>query len=374
MDVLFVQWCGQPAPAEILFCPDRQKNCGYYSIPHILLRDQLRLLGIDLYPHEWFSSARRADALISIDLPSNRSDLLQLCEAKLKCGSIRVLIAMESPLARPEHLSRVEFRQWHHVFHYNNNLVQADKLIGYKLPSNLDFLGLAGPDFFHDKTRLIGMMGTNKPSKFSNPKVSPFVMPLRGYKFDLISAERWLRLEDGLRIRRRMAKDLSRLIPQQFRVFGGQWDGMPYAPHHRMFPPRRNKCAMGHVACNVLSIIKGFKYFFALENAIHDDGYLTEKLFNVLRAGVVPLYKPATNSSLFPPGCDLSELPFVDLRGISGGRQLLQVLAQIDERLYMVLRENGRKFLESTCSMAHRPEAYAADIASKLAERLRASL
>lgn len=83
-------------------------------------------------------------------------------------------------------------------------------------------------------------------------------------------------------------------------------------------------------------------------------GWLTEKLFENLRVGTIPIYWGATDiKSLVPADC------FIDMRDFSGYEELLPFLKSLDRRAIMRYREAGRAFLESSAFEPFRQEAFA---------------
>ncbi|MEO8456122.1 MAG: glycosyltransferase family 10, partial [Sphingomicrobium sp.] len=71
-------------------------------------------------------------------------------------------------------------------------------------------------------------------------------------------------------------------------------------------------------------------------------GWLTEKLFDNLRVGTIPIYWGATDiASLMPPDC------YIDMREFRGYPDLLKYLKSLDRNAIMAYREAGRGFLES---------------------------
>ncbi|MCP9801905.1 hypothetical protein KBY67_14305 [Synechococcus sp. RedBA-s] len=367
---IFVQWSTSYYSSSILFDTDSTRIHSYYTIPHALLRQALIRYGILLCPIEEFGEDKRADFLISVDLPISRIEIERACDKLLNPGGPRILIVMESAHSMPELLCKSEFSNWSHVIHYTSLLPSSVKRYYYTLPSNLSYLSAQGQDYTHDRHRLVGMMSTNKPSRLTATISRRVRSHWSAYRYDSAGVFRWLRQEDGLRLRRHFSKRLAKLIPDDFRVFGGQWDGSSFAPHHRVLKPKANPCSKGPTSCNSISIIRGFKYFFATENLIGDDGYLTEKLFNVIRAGSVPIYKPATDSRVFPFTGAHANLPFIDLRMVKNNSvsQLVSLLRNIKPDTYQKYLQAGKEFLSSQLAVSHTPCAYAKSMSKLLSD------
>lgn len=82
--------------------------------------------------------------------------------------------------------------------------------------------------------------------------------------------------------------------------------------------------------------IAGYKFTLALENSFSKD-YVTEKFFEPLLAGSVPVYRGAPNIAEFAPG----ENCFIDANAFRSPRELAEYLNLIsrDERSYAELHE-----------------------------------
>ncbi|GHT84512.1 alpha-1,3-fucosyltransferase [Bacteroidia bacterium] len=70
-------------------------------------------------------------------------------------------------------------------------------------------------------------------------------------------------------------------------------------------------------------ILSGYKFVISFENAIYDD-YVTEKFYDPLLAGSIPVYLGAPNIDVFSPG----ENAFVDVRKYSDPAELAMVLRE----------------------------------------------
>ncbi|MDR3466130.1 MAG: glycosyltransferase family 10 [Xanthobacteraceae bacterium] len=80
----------------------------------------------------------------------------------------------------------------------------------------------------------------------------------------------------------------------------------------------------GHVT--KLATIGRYKFCLSFENSICDD-YVTEKFFDPLLAGTVPVYLGARNVDAFAPADDC----YIDVRDFAGPRQLADYLTFLDQ-------------------------------------------
>lgn len=83
-------------------------------------------------------------------------------------------------------------------------------------------------------------------------------------------------------------------------------------------------------------------------------GWLTEKLFENLRVGTIPIYWGATDiSSLVPSDC------YIDMREFAGYPELRAYLKSLDRKAIMAYRNAGRAFLESSAFAPFSKETFA---------------
>ena len=74
-----------------------------------------------------------------------------------------------------------------------------------------------------------------------------------------------------------------------------------------------------------LRVVGGYKFCLSLENSIETD-YVTEKFFDPLLAGTVPVYRGAPNVALFAPGDEC----FIDASAFRSERELADYLKYLD--------------------------------------------
>jgi Glycosyltransferase family 10 (fucosyltransferase) C-term/Fucosyltransferase, N-terminal len=90
-----------------------------------------------------------------------------------------------------------------------------------------------------------------------------------------------------------------------------------------------------------LATIASYKFCLSFENSIADD-YVTEKFFDPLLAGTLPVYRGAGNVDMFAPG----DNAFIDASKFAGPRELAEFLIELDRdedayRQYFRWREAG---------------------------------
>jgi alpha(1,3/1,4) fucosyltransferase len=99
--------------------------------------------------------------------------------------------------------------------------------------------------------------------------------------------------------------------------------------------------------------LANYDFVLCFENTWR-KGWLTEKLFEALRVGTIPVYWGAADiERLVPPGC------FVDMRQFRDYAKLRAFLKSLDRSAVQRYREAGRAFLESDAFEPFSREAFA---------------
>jgi len=104
---------------------------------------------------------------------------------------------------------------------------------------------------------------------------------------------------------------------------------LPIDSYGRLFNNKKIECDNGFES--KMSIISRYKFTLALENAVAED-YVTEKFYDPLVAGSIPVYLGAPNINEFAPGQNC----FIDIRAFASVRQLADYLLRLnmDDDLY----------------------------------------
>lgn len=90
-----------------------------------------------------------------------------------------------------------------------------------------------------------------------------------------------------------------------------------------------------------LSVLAGFRFSLIVENCIY-PGYVTEKIFDALRAGCVPIYLGAPDIKNYVP-----ESCFIDFRNFRNHQALWEMLINIREEEWLQYIYNINIFLNS---------------------------
>lgn len=153
-----------------------------------------------------------------------------------------------------------------------------------------------------------------------------------------------LRLRDLYRLRWKMVRRFG--TNPAFLLRGVGWDASIHGKGSWWCPTVRYANVPSPCA-DKMAVLGECRFALTIENAVY-PGYVTEKIFDGLRAGAVPVYMGAPDIVDFvPPDC------FVDYRDFPSPAKLWQHLAAMPETRWAQYREAGRVFLNSQHYQRH---------------------
>lgn len=298
--------------------------------------------------------------LIVVDMDSSSG-----VKTLLDLGAVpAVTVNLESPLILPEHYAAIESysQRFAHSFLFGDASV---KNRGFKSDSRLRF-----PSYSEEQRLLSANRSQLLPR---NDRNLPLISLVARYNFwraipsiaEL--ARRPGRAVAGFRMnpagrawRKVKALQLHELRIKAIKVFkndlifyGGGWDSGPLP-----FGTRRSallKAWKGTIG-DKKKALKGAKFNFCSENC-SSPGYVTEKIFDALLAGTVPVYFGAPDIGDFVP-----REAFIDGPSFSSLRALRRYLKGMDPATYLQLLGAGRDFLRSEAGRVHTFEHFAGQL------------
>jgi alpha(1,3/1,4) fucosyltransferase len=142
--------------------------------------------------------------------------------------------------------------------------------------------------------------------------------------------------------------------PQVFDLFGIGWDkGVLWCPRNalaceaiahmrlsRVLPARMSRSWKGTVK-KKRDVISQYRFSYCYENTTSIPGYVTEKLFDVLRAGTVPVYLGAPETAQLLPK-DI----YIDRASFKDDEALYLYLSHMSEAEWMGYIKRGRHFID----------------------------
>ncbi|HBM36504.1 MAG TPA: hypothetical protein DDZ71_09400 [Sulfuricurvum sp.] len=263
-----------------------------------------------------------ADAIVFIDMPDENNVILQRAIATYKP---LYLLALESPLIRPQSFDINKHSYFEKVFTWDDNLIQTnpDKYIkinySFELPESIDV-------DLSKKTKLCTTIAGYKHAIHPYELYSKRIEAIRWFEqnhledFDLYGIGWDSYRFKGPKVIRALnrIKPLTKLLAPSFPSYKGKVD--------------RKK-----------EVLEKYKFAICYENARDIPGYITEKIFDCFFAGCIPIYWGADNiTNYIPHTC------FIDQRNFKSYEELYKHIQSMSDTEYKFYLENIETFLKST--------------------------
>lgn len=299
--------------------------------PYGHLRDQALREGIVLFTEDMID-LDKCVAMIFVDIPSSATELeiIRRKHPHLKL----VLQTIESPLGRLWSLDPVNHRQFDAVVSYDDRHRGRPGYTIYKIPAGgLD--GWNGPlrDEPWEKRRLGCLVAAMKGVPPPWPSRSGVGMYQKGWRFNPNTW--WDYTTHGgslLRARCEVAEAMSRQAGSTFDIFGPGWSASS--------SESIRGSARGPATASKLDFLGAYRFNVAFENCRNDCGYITEKLFDALLAGTVPVYLGNESIQTFAPPNS-----FVDARMFPNFTELAVYLQGMEKAQWLEMRQAGMDWL-----------------------------
>jgi glycosyl transferase family 10 (putative fucosyltransferase) len=277
----------------------------------------------------------RADVLIFGELPASRGEVRRLRRAH---PHLKVILQiLETPIGRQWVFDPANHSEFDAVVSYHPTLHDGKRYFTFKIPAaGVGTIDVAAGAPWHE--RKIACMIANVP----NPR--PWLIRRTGLGvirngWRLTPRTWWNYVSEGgslYRERLRIATACEESLGEQFDIFGPGWPAADGAGSSA----RRFLSARGLYEGSKLELLQRYRFTVAYENCLNDCGYVTEKLFDALLAGCVPVYLGNTSIDR-----DVDPEAFVDARRFRSKRDLAQSLMAMPERQWRRMREAGDRYL-----------------------------
>lgn len=343
----------QDGSAENLFNPRVRDNC---NDPFIFLKEKLATLDYEL--NVWSGNMEEkadwvffmsAPAVVSYDGLKGKirwvkhhifglkkalrvEDFYENCVRRGMKERL-VLFLWEGKAVSPSNYNSALYKKFNYIFTWNDALVDNKKFFKFHLPIAKD-TEMHEPVAFNRKKFLVNI-SINKCS--STPR-------------ELYSE------------RRKSISYFDKHFGGQFDLFGVGWNE-PKSRFERLLPwtAKKFKSYKGKVD-NKIEILKQYTFSLCYENLAGEDGYITEKIFDCLKAGSVPIYWGAENIEKY-----VEKNAFIDRRNFKSNRELGKFLSRMDEPSYQTYIEAGQRYLQNKQFSLFSRENFANTIISTLA-------
>jgi alpha(1,3/1,4) fucosyltransferase len=289
--------------------------------PFRALRDELKHLGWEVHTQDvWRVMQRTPDAVLFVDAPRKP---VKKALGTWGGSAVPYLLIQECEVIMPKNWDFNSHRQYNKVFTWHTELL-SDPL--YCEINFAQKLCAPNVDGWTSRNNRFCLIAANKRA----------FHPLELYS-QRLRAIRWFE-ENHI---------------QEFSLFGIGWDRLvlpgpsvtrklfsklPVLPWvlAPSFPSYKG------VVSNKREYLRKHRFAICFENAKCIPGYITEKIFDCLMAGCVPIYWGAPNiCDYIPQDC------FIDFRQFSSYQEMYQFVANIDEKRYREIQMSICAFLES---------------------------
>ncbi len=258
------------------------------------------------------------DGFIFFDFPDLNNEYV---EKVFKTGFPKYLIIFESELIRPDNWNIVNHQLFEKIFTWNDNFVDNTKY--FKLNFSQQIPKIINKDL-SKKERLCTLIAGNKQNNHSLELYSKRVEAIRWFENN---------------------------HPDDFDLYGIGWD--KYSSSNRYIDFIIRKLKLSKILATKYKSYKGkvdnkkitlekYKFAICYENARDVSGYITEKIFDCLFAGCIPIYWGADNiADYIPKNC------FVDKRMFDSYETMYQYINNMSDDMYLEYLDNIEKYLNS---------------------------
>jgi len=311
-----------------LFNPDARDNC---TEPWISLKDRLHRLGYDLQ-HARLASVEGSDWILFLDAASVygatlkervarhalRRDGVVARNVYRECLHARLqdrmaLILLESPAIMPRNSDPRLHASFPIIFTWNDEYIDGKKFHKLRMPQPHRF-PVIEPVVFANKKLLVNISA----NKYQN------------YPGELYSE------------RRKSIRHFEAKRSDDFDLYGLGWN-KPVGLTQRLlhYTPPTYTSYRGTVT-HKWDTFPHYRFALCYENVRDEPGFITEKIFDCMRADCVPVYWGASNVTASIPS-----RAFIDRRLFKSNDELENYLVHMSEVEYECYRSAIREFLAS---------------------------
>lgn len=298
-----------------------------------------------------------ADLVIFINLPSSPAAVKEVRWRNPKAKLI--LLASESPVVQPHAALVQNHKLFDTVFSYF--CPRHEKSSRYLfLPPGCGFIPAEPPPDISFHQRRFGVMVNSNVNTGLLRSPRPWhvlnqarAIRRRGWA---LPRRRQFHVARGSRYhcRRSFARAAQQLGIHDFEIYGQGWEPLRSGWYYRFRPERPWAQWRGLLREDKLQTLCKYRFAFCYENYSGDEGYISEKIFDALAAGTVPLCLGDRNLKRWIPGeCAVFRDDY------SSDKALLGDLLNWDEARWKDCRQAGQDFLHSKLFRPYLPVIFA---------------
>jgi hypothetical protein len=235
----------------------------------------------------------------------------------------RWALLLEPEIISPQNWRAEVQRQFSRLFTWRDSCVDGERFVKLNLPNAI------------------------QPPHGEHSAPSRFCTLIAGNKFSSHPLELYSARREAIRW-------FERHHPEKFDFYGIGWDLLvlrgprPVRAFNVLLPPTVRRALAPQFLCyrgpvdRKVEVLRQYRFTICFENAREIDGYISEKIFDCLVAGTIPVYWGAPNiRDHVPAEC------FIDFRDLSSYGELYAHLASLSDEACAEFRRAGREFLVS---------------------------
>lgn len=277
-------------------------NC---LLPYVLLRDELKKRGVDLATQD-INLLQESEIAIFNDIPKS----FGLLKLRNKLAKKNYALLFETELIKKRNWNLIYHKAFEKIFTWNDDFVEREPTRYVKMNFSNDIKTdisnySSWKDFDHREIFCTLIAGNKKCNH-----------PLELYSKRL-EAINWF--ENNKK--------------SKFKYFGAGWDIKSFCCNTfvgKILNRLRLGTTLSSTCCGKIKnkgeVLNNCKFSICFENARDIPGYITEKIFDSLSYGCIPVYWGALNIDKYiPKNC------FIDMRDFDSHESLVKYLESIDE-------------------------------------------
>jgi hypothetical protein len=272
------------------------------------------------------------------------------------------LLLFETPLTVPRNGDLNYLNQFDEIFTWDlallgrlecalrNNFLDFPVLTEIRVPNPIpsDFWGRSNDLGFENRPQFCCLIASNRHANTFDKRelYSERVRAIRW--FERNTTNQFFLYGNGWKVPKKRLGGIGRLIYRMEKI-------TPFLTRTPVFPSYQGPIATKH------EVLSRSRFCICYENAKDIPGYLTEKIFDCLFAGCIPIYFGDPNIEHWVPrDC------FIDFRRFSSYESLYEFLTKMPDRVFIDMQNAGRNFILSNAFKVHNSQTFATTIVNRI--------
>ncbi len=297
--------------------------------PFYLLKNEMESFGYSLATDD-IHSPGDSEIVIYNEMPKNTSGIVK---------EKSYLLIFESELIRPDNWDKKKHELFKKIFTWNDDFVDNKKYFKFNFGNTFKY---TEPNL--DRLKLACLISGNKTSSHSKELYSERLKTINWFEAN--------------------HKD-------HFDYFGIGWDKYNFGSElvgkilnklgaYKILPKRQTPCYRGLVD-KKHETLQNYKFNICYENAKDITGYITEKIFDALFAGCIPIYwGPQNIKDYVDQDC------YIDRAQFSSNKELFDHISTINNDELFKIQENILRYLKSDKAKQFSESHFAENIADTI--------